>query len=483
MSRRRFYLPLIFAFCLLAIMLFPATSSHRALALSSSGPITITSNSTADNFPDSLTFNVSAKDTSSNFASASLVLNLQSYSGPETHNFTISTPLHIISLSWKESTSGNNFIPPGTDVSYFWHFTDLAGNTFFQPSQQFTTVDTRFAWQHLNQGLLQVNWYNRSLDFGQAILSQASASIARISATLGGGLSQSINLWVYENDSDFHGSLSPSSFEWVGGIAFPSLEEASIVVAGTSDTTLIRDMPHELTHLIFHQLIGGGSYPPTWFDEGLAVYNQAYHEPAMEARFKQALLNQSLLRLGAISSGFPQNSDQAYLAYAQSWQLVKYMYDTFGQPKMAQFIKNIGNPTYDFGQAMQQALGVDILHLENQWRLSLHQSAILTPDQLTPTPVVTPQPTSTNTHPAPSSGGDYSWLLIVLGCLLVVGSLGGLVALFAVSRRSSRSAPVYPTAPVTQVAPVENWNNGYRTPAPPDQEFSSVPPRKQYPQE
>ena len=503
MPRRRFSWPLAFILCLLATFILPITSPHRALALSSVNPITITSQSTADSFPDSLTFNVTASDPSSNIVSAYIMVDLSSYSGPETHGFPINTPRHTLSLQWKESTTGNSFIPPGTIVTYFWHFTDASGNSYFQPQQQLVTTDTRFSWQHLKQGFLQVNWYNRPLDFGQAVLGKASASIASISATLGGGLKQPINLWVYETDSDFHGSLAPNSYEWVGGIAFPSLEVASIVVQGLDDTTLIRDMPHELTHLIFHQIINGGGYPPTWFDEGLAVYNQQYHEPEMMARFQQALASHSLLRLGEISFSFPADSDQAFLAYAQSWNLVQYMYTTFGQAKMAQFIQNIGDPSYDFGQAMQQALGVDIPHLENQWRLHLNQPGTLTPDQMTPTPQVTPRPTVT-THTVTTSGNDSSWILLVLGSVLVIGSLGGLVAIFAVSRRTRRAPlnyapatkdslyfppnaagpnsprmnPISPTpAPWTPASPM--------IPTPPgqSQEYSSIPPRKQAPQD
>jgi hypothetical protein len=36
-----------------------------------------------------------------------------------------------------------------------------------------------------------------------------------------------------------------------------------------------RDMPHELTHLIFHQQ--DHSEVPLWFDEGIAVHHQHYH--------------------------------------------------------------------------------------------------------------------------------------------------------------------------------------------------------------
>ena len=93
-------------------------------------------------------------------------------------------------------------------------------------------------------------------------------------------------------------------------------------------------MPHELTHLVFHELIAQGITAPTWFDEGLAVYNQIFREGQLKARFEKALASHSLLRLSDISTSFPANADQAYLAYAQSYNLLDYMYNTFGISKM-----------------------------------------------------------------------------------------------------------------------------------------------------
>jgi Peptidase MA superfamily len=445
---------LIFACCLLGLFLLPVAMPRHALALHSSSTITITSQSTSLNFPNSITFNVSARDTSSAIVSAEIVVDLQSFNGPETHVIPLRAPQRNVQLRWKEDTSGSNFVTPGTTIDYFWRFADSAGTVYFEPQQELTTSDTRFAWQHLTRGLLRVNWYDRNQNFGQSMLSQASASIKSISANLGGGLQDPINLWVYETDSDFHGSLTPGSFEWVGGIAFPMLHEASIVVASTDDYTLMRDMPHELTHLVFHQLIDNGLFVPTWFDEGLAVSNQQFHEQEMTARFDQALANHALLRLQDITNGFPANSDQAYLAYAQSWNLVQYMYNTFGTARMIQFIKQLGAPSADFEQAMQHTLGVDILHLENQWRLHLNQPGILTPGQLTPTPQVTAHPTAQASGTGGASSDNRSWVLIVLGGALVAGSVIGLLALFVVMRRPRRKPT--PASPASGAWPAGN---------------------------
>ena len=79
-----------------------------------------------------------------------------------------------------------------------------------------------------------------------------------------------------------------------------------------------------------------------------------------------------------ISTSFPANADQAYLAYAQSYNLLDYMYKTFGISKMTQLIKFMNNPQQTFDQDLTQAIGEDEIHLENQWRLSNGQSDVLT---------------------------------------------------------------------------------------------------------
>ena len=508
MPLRRFLLTSFMMSCLLTFFFSPlAAPRHvQALSIHASDAITITSQSYVVHFPGSIIFNVSASDANSTFVDASITVNIHAV-GVESHPISFSGSPRTLRLTWTQDISGNNFMPAGSIVSYSWRFSDKAGDIFTEPLQQLILVDTRFNWQHLTRGLLQVNWYNRPADFGQMILAKASGDIQHTSSLLGGSLVNPINLWVYQTDVDFHGSLPPGTYEWVGGIAFPSLAEASIVVAGVSDLTLIRDMPHELTHLIFHQSIkdgeSSGVYAPTWFDEGLAVYNQSYHEPDMQNRLNQALATHSLLRLLDISDSFPSDADQAYLAYAQSWNLISYMFKTFGQAKMDALIKDMDNSQYDFGQDLTLALGVDELHLENQWRLSLNQPGILPPDQATPTPQAKPQ-TST---PITVSSDDRSLVLIALGGVLVVVALGGLLVLFVVANRRRRQSALASVASNGQPASYQDpaiymrasmyAGSGSATPTPPvtpaAQEYieleppgqgQSYPaPRRQYPQE
>ena len=433
----RTLVPVVLCICILLLssVVFP----RPAFAAYAGDPITVTSQRDTVNFPDFIDFDLSASDSNSTIAQAiiSITFSVPGYENQEDdHTLTISRPAQSVTLHWREDTTGNNFFPAGAHVAYYWQIVDSAGHWHTDVTQHFTTIDTRFSWQRLSQGDLQVNWYNRSQDFGQLVLDKASVSLVHISTVLGGGLLHPINLWIYQTDDDFHGSLQPNSYEWVGGEALPSLDEASIVVVDISDLTLVRDMPHELTHLVFHQLINPAVRIPTWFDEGLAVYNQNYHEPDMAARLQVALDTYTLLRLDDIADGFPSNSDQAYLAYAQSWNLVSYMYSTFGLSKMTLLIKMLNNPQATFAQDLQQALGEDQAHLENQWRIHLHQPPTLGSGQITPVSLPNKHPVLQRVQ---TNAESSSPLLITIGFLLVLVSLIMLLLIINMNRRKQQS--------------------------------------------
>ena len=496
MSLRPIYLLRLLLICIISISFFSfAFSSKPASAFDS--PIAILSQSDTVHFPAYIDFSLTAIDSTSPITSATIYITFKDvpYGGEMEYPVTINHPAQRISLNFRDDTSSTqNFHSPGTPVEYYWVLQDNALRQSVALPQDFTTIDTRFSWQHLSQGLLQINWYNRPTSFGQLLLSKANDSITHISQVLGGGMLHTINLWIYSSNSDFHGALAPNSYEWVGGEAHPYLNEAFISVVDANDDTLVRDMPHELTHLVFHQLVAQGPTPPIWFDEGMAVYNQLYHEPDMRARFQQALSTKTLLRLYTISDSFPADADQAYLAYAQSWDLIDYMYKTFGQSRMALLIQKMNNPQSDFDQELTAALGIDSLHLENQWRLHLGQSAILTPDQITPTaqPVVHPTPTVISTD-------NTTPILLTTGMLLIFLPILGIIAIFAYQRRKRQqqtqaalvaqniqgNLPLngqnFPKPPYRPIHPNSNGQFSYTNPAQYAQNGVAKPPQTYMP--
>lgn len=381
-------------------------------AFADTDPIAITAQTSTLDFPKAIDFQVSAHDAQNPMGLATLYLKYdkhQSYS--EIHVVT-QTKGNDVTFKWHEVFDDEHFSPVGTSISYYWIVNDTAGNSHTSAIKSLQINDNRFQWQHLSQGLYQVNWYNRPTDFGQIVLSQITNNLKRIHTNLGVNLNQPINLWVYETTDDFHSSLPPKTVEWVGGIAFYTLNQAEIAVSGADDITLSRDLPHELTHLVLHQT--ARQDVPTWFDEGLAVYNQTYHEPTMQLEFKDMIAQHKLMPLTSLESSFPHDSAKAYQAYTQSWKLVDYMYTNFGQNKMSALIQSTHNIVNTFDVDLQQSIGMDTRHLENQWHIQLNQAATITgKDPST-------QPTPPIVHEQPSLTDPTGPYLIVAGSLLII---------------------------------------------------------------
>ena len=445
------FLLMYFAACIGVSTLFLAVVTTPAHAHQLDDPITVDSRNSTLDFPKTITFTITAHDSAANLTGATLYIrDNNNLNFPEQHGVDATTPGQSETFSWQEDLSKDtlaDFPSPGTQRSYYWILQDANANRHTDTIQTFEVTDNRFNWQHLSQGKYQVNWYNQDITFGQSVLNQVVSNAQRISNNLGGSATQPINLWIYTDDNDFKSSLPPGMYEWVGGIAFPGIDQAEIVVNGLDDFTLQRDMPHELTHLIFHQLVSL-YIVPLWFDEGMAVYNQTYHEPEMLATFRDAQAKHSLLSLDTISRTFPANADTAYLAYAQSWQLLSYMYQTFGQDKMHTLIKLMNSGEQTFNADVKQAFGEDMDQLEDQWLTYLGQPT---------TQSSTNQPTANNnTGPVdtkPTSITTDTTALTVLGLLLIFiplfGFGGALVYVYVYSnkRRKARLQVQFPVTP------------------------------------
>lgn len=454
-----------------------ASTIFSSQTLAANDPIRIISQTDTVSFPNGIDFQLSAHDTSSVLFQATIFLQYNTGNFQEQHLMPVPTPSTTITLRWHLDTTDDAYAPVGTEITYYWKLQDNAGNVSTSQTQKFQITDPRFKWQDLTQGMVRLHWYNRDNDFGQAILSQAAANLRRVSGNLGGGLVHPVDLWIYQSTDDFRGSLSPQIHEWVGGIAFPALNDASIVVSTPEDDTLVRDMPHELTHLNFHQLVAQNVTVPTWFDEGLAVYNQTYHEPAMTRRFKEALASHSLLRLPETAVDFPSDPDKAYLAYAQSWNLISYMYSSFGVSKMAALVKSMHDPQSDFADDLTHVLGVDQMHLEEQWRLQLGQPSILGAN-----PLALTTNHGQSSSQLPSTTDSLAPLLLSLSIVLIVLPLFGLTGLLFYQRRSRQavlverqSQQMFGNAPLVRTEHV-NLSAIPQTPAPPATEPWGVRP-------
>lgn len=95
---------------------------------------------------------------------------------------------------------------------------------------------------------------------------------------------------------------------------------------------------HELAHLCLAELALPHSLP-RWFSEGAAILLSNEARPADPVLISRALLTQSLVDFEEIDDLLSFPNVRAALAYAESYQAVKFMTQRFGQHAITQFAR------------------------------------------------------------------------------------------------------------------------------------------------
>lgn len=296
------------------------------------------------------------------------------------------TPGNTVSAQFTiDQTEPGNYMPPGTDVEYWWKITDADGNELKTEKQTLTFLDNRHDWDMRQNDRLTLYWYQGGDSFGDALFKRADEALDTLETDIGISLENPIKIFIYANHNDLLQAISTGAQEWTGGQAFA---EHGVVVIGVSPSQLdwgLGAMTHEMTHLVIHQATDnpfGGL--PRWLDEGIAVYNENQEELDDDFKpvFDRAVANDNLMTLRTLSSPFPADPMEANLAYGQSGAVVKFIVDTYGSEAMANLL-NIFADGALYDEALEQALNTNTDGLDNAFRKSLN---------LPPLPGVEPAP-------------------------------------------------------------------------------------------
>jgi len=304
-----------------------------------------------------------------------------------------------------------NYTPPGTEIEYWWKIEDAAGNELETEPVGFTYEDERYDWRELSSDRIILYWYNGDDDFGQALFDRALEALDQLNRDTGVTVEKTVKIFIYGSHSDLLGALEKGAKkEWTGGRTFA---DQGIVLIGVSPGNLEwgkRATVHELTHVVMHQVtdtpLGG---LPTWLDEGLAMYAEGDLEPVYVAELNEAIESNTLISVQSLSSSFSADSDLAGLSYAESYSLVDFILDQYGEEKMTQLVDLFAQgapsdcplPPYDC--ALLEVLGVDTDGLEDAWRAWL--GAPPRPSAVGVTPQISQPPAPTSVAQKPPIEG------------------------------------------------------------------------------
>lgn len=299
------------------------------------------------------------------------------------------TPGKSVNVEWTWEMRQSGSLPPGATIWWRWRYTDETGAEIVSGTQSTTWLDNVHNWKTINDGdYIRLHWYAGNSAFAVDLADAARSGLNFNETQSGLKADEPIDIYVYANTNDLREAIlyEPS---WTGGQAFP---DHDIVILGISQSDLEwgRDaIVHELTHVLVGHLtfscLGG---VPTWLNEGLAVFSEGGLDPASQKQLDDAIRDNTLLTVRSLSAGFSEVPSKAYLSYSQSYSVVKFLIETYGQAKMTALLTSLRD-----GAAIDDALldtyGFDVEGLEDAWRNGIGAA----PRSVSAEPTAQPTPT------------------------------------------------------------------------------------------
>ncbi len=338
-------------------------------------PVTASQDQAEIQFPDSLTFSVELQG-QAEIQKVTLEYRVRQVTCGDViaKAFPDFSPGKSVTASWTWEMKQSGSLPPGATIYWRWQVTDASSNTLATPEQSIIWLDDIHDWQTLTGTNVNLHWYDSPDTFGQELLDSAGASLTSLEQSTGLKPAQPVDLYIYANTDDLRQAIlyEPG---WTGGQAFA---ENDIVIIGIAPGQIEWGkgaIAHELTHvLVGHLTFSCLGYMPGWLTEGLAMYGEGGPDQFSQAAFDQAVKDDKLISVQALSGGFSENPDQADLSYSESYSLVNFLIEEYGKDPMLKLLESLKEgATVD--SALQAIYGFDTNGLEDAWRQSIGAQA------------------------------------------------------------------------------------------------------------
>lgn len=366
----------------LALWLLVLPSIHSGYSqVAASNGITVVESTVSHSFAQQVTFMLRA---TSDAEITQVYLFFRAIGDEQTESVLVETePAHEVNVSYMHDLRRSPLSPFAT-VAFWWHIEDAMGNSLTTATapQQFKYTDNRFRWEQLSADGITVHWIegHGDLVFGQVALDVATASVTEINAELRAPVPESIDIYIYDAQPNLDAAMVLTGREWAVGQAHPELGVVIVAIPFESAEGYLgrirRYIPHEITHLLVYEAVtpSGYRYVPEWLDEGLATANEQLPTTDHTLVLEEARTQGQLLSLADLCVPFPPNPQTAFLAYAQSGSVVKFIRERYGARGIRDLLAAYRNGA-SCAVGVQEALNVSLSGLETTWQVSLEPKA------------------------------------------------------------------------------------------------------------
>lgn len=260
-------------------------------------------------------------------------------------------------------------LAPFTRVTYWWKLTAVTGEAIDVPEQIIPYDDNRFEWRQYSRHGVTAYWTGEDPVIGQLALNIVEETYPRLQSIYSDFQPQPFQLFVYPSTADLRSALRLTGRDWVGAHADPLLGVVLVaaVNARTAAADLGQSVPHEMAHLMLHQVVGEGyDSVSQWFSEGIASYAEPMPRPEYRLALQQAIAEQNTIPFKDLCHAFPSVQERAILAYAQSVSMIRYIQAHHGNQKIADLTQSFADGA-DCESSVSRVLDMTLAELEHAW--------------------------------------------------------------------------------------------------------------------
>ncbi len=347
-------------------------------AVQAAGGPAVLNSSVVSNFPGSITFNISAtSDVNITDIRLHYIVNRLEHARVVSEVYLNFTPSTRVTTQWVWDMRKTGGLPPGSSVDYWWTVADTGGKTLETAPATLQIKDNRYSWRNLTRGKVTLYWYKGDDAFAGELMTAIQDALTRLAGNTGAEIENPVSFYIYANSADLQGSMIFPQ-DWTGGVAFSQYGIIAIGI-GTSRSEINWGksvVAHELTHLVIHQLTSNPYNDlPTWLDEGLAMVSEGTLDAQFTSALSQARSKNALISVRSLASPFSAYAGESVLAYAESYEVVKYLIDTYGQKKMFELLSTFKQGS-GYDDALNKVYGFDMDGLNARWRASFEGVAV-----------------------------------------------------------------------------------------------------------
>jgi len=201
-------------------------------------------------------------------------------------------------------------------------------------------------WKEYKRQHFIIYYKNAPFDFVETVAKTSRQYYSEITSNLGfmrykgWNWDERAKIYIYDNADDF--VVSGKHAGWSHGVASPRDKVIRTFPSahGFFDSTL----PHELGHIIFREFIGFKARIPSWFEEGVAMYQEKARRWGAHDTVRQAIKDGTFKNLNELSITnlrYRSNKDLVNLFYAESASIVNFLIGEYGQQRFVRLCRKL----------------------------------------------------------------------------------------------------------------------------------------------